>query len=790
MKRLTTKLCALFSLLVWVTWLVACGSDSGGSSVPGAGVGGTGAVAGTGANAGVGASAGLDEPPFADPGADAPPLELPADITALAQSVVDATTLDEAIAATQKVLARGGVSTVRDDTVLSPGDAPASTLSVPSIVLADMALEAMQRRDVATLTGSDLANLFHAVGWPVPEGKSPREGFMGFLSAWTRAALVSPEEPTSFAILFIAASNQLQKPRANLSLAEQDLDFVRFSLLELELLSAAFARVSAPLDPQPLAGSATACGEIKKHLGILDQGAKIGMSEAFGQWKTAVVEALEETFGSQAANLGKGFFKALDVVKVGTKLWKVVQYFRYGKLALSIDTPNPTKKPRKTSGKKFGKLTARAGVDQKAYDDYKKWLSHETQKTLSQISDCFAYLGLPQKTDINDVAKDAANWRVSWNIEKGSGTEVLFKEGQKFKIVSRLENQLAKGSDTEATNSVEFEILPQLNDIDTGTERKRHAVFSAQLRRGNAPDLVTAWGSGKSGYKAWKGDALGAVLGASSAIMDTVGNFALEVASPKRYVTQELIEIVPKGWVGTIVITEQGHQAEYSENTMSPKTWTSWVGGFRFETVMTLGGSEALSPSVAAGVEGIGRSASRCDFDFSDASGAENTCEGCNYGPSDHSLIRNNATWSRSVPLGEDGTAVIFTAYPEDVFGPLKASLPPEIQAKIGSFELLIAPPGCGQDQGLTSNYTSKSTYLNGWITNETYNIEPFPVDHLWTGPWPDMQPALLVTGKLDADGQARVIQRSLSLESTREVITTHKVPSMLTVQIDLRRVD
>lgn len=784
----------LCSMLLSVLSFAACGSGTGGSGGASGGAAGSGAVAGTGASAGSGGSAGSGasgEPAFADPGADAPTLELPADVTALAQSLVDAGSLDEAIAATQKVLARGGVSTVRDDTVVTGGDAPASTLTVPTLVLADLALEAMQRRDTATLTGAELARLSHDLGWPVPTGKSPRESFVQFLAAWTQAALADPSDPTSFAILFVAASNQLQKPRANLALADQDLDLVRFSLLELELLAAAFERVSSPLDPQPVAGDVSGCSLVKKQLGAWDKAVKVGMSEAFGQWKTAVVEALKATFGSEAAKLGKNFFKVLDVWKLQAKLWKFIQFFRYGKLVLTIDTANPTKKPTPSGGKKFGTLTAKAGVDQKAYDDYQKWISKESAKTLTELGDCLAYLGLPTKTDINDVAKDAAHWRVSWNIEKGSGTEVLFKEGQNFQIVSRLENQLTKVSDTEAANSVEFEILPQVSELEKGTERKRHAVFSAQLRRGNAPDFVTVWGAGKAGAKAAAEQAFSAVLGTTSALVDVLGNFALEVASPKRYVTQELIEIVPKGWVGTIVINEQGSKAEQQETATQPKVWSSWTARVKFETTITLGGSEALSSSVVSNLEGLGKSASRCELASTDTSGAENTCEGCNYGPPDRSVLRTTAYWGRALPLGEEGTGVLLTAYPESIYGPMKASLPPEVQAKIGSYELVILPPGCGASQGLASTYSSKSTYQNGWVTNETYDLTEATVDHAWTGPWPENQPALMVTGKLDPNGQVDVIERTLTLERTGGVMTTsHSMPTTLTVQIALRRVD
>jgi len=768
-----------FGVLLVACTLAACGSGS--SSGSGAGGQGGGTAGSSGASgSGADTSAGnADEMPFEDPGADAPALDLPEDVTQLAESIVAATTLDEAIAATQTALNKGGLSTMRDGVVVSEGAAPSASAFVPTVLLADLALEARARRDTATLSGSELARMLGDFGWPVAEGKSPAQSFMDFLAAWTNDARQNPSDPMSFAILFIAANNQLQSPRANLSLSSQDLDLVRFSTLELELLSAAFDRVATPVASSPTLRDADPCLAFKKSLGVWDTVGDLALVKATAAFTELSVE---------------GFGTAVKSVKVGTKIWKFMQYMRYGTLNLTIDSESPTRKPRKSAAVKIGEVTAHAGVDQKVYDDYQKWVTKEGQQTIGAIDNCLQSMGLPTKTDINDVAKDAANWRVSWSIEKGSGTEVLFAQGQDFKYSSRLENQLTKVSDTEAKNTVKFEILPQLSDLDKGTERKRHAVFSAQLRRGKAPGFDTAWGVGKTGVKAAAESTIGVALGVASTAVDIAGNWMLEVASPKRYVTQELIEIVPKGWVGTMVIREVGEGHDEYEGPGTLRVWSSWSGRVLYETTVTMGGSEKLSDSVVSNAEGIGLAVSKCTADYEAGSGADNTCEGCGTGPVSRQLIRTTAYSGRKIPLGEEGAIVVLSAFPEELYGAIKDQFPPEFQAKIGTWELFLIIPSCGPDTGLTSSFTTTVTFQNpNWVAvDDGPTIEQFPTDHAWFGPFPPYgEPQLLFSGPIEANKDPSVIRiagvypRTATIPGTSETVDT-----WLSVDINLRRVD
>ncbi|MCA9598411.1 MAG: hypothetical protein KC776_34095 [Myxococcales bacterium] len=767
------------------------GGSSGGGGAAGAS-GGTGATGGAGAGGGTGATGGnLDELPWEDPAGDAPLLDLPASATNAANSIVDAPTLAEAIAAVQGVLQKGGVGILDKDMVITSGDAPAATAHVQLVTLGDISVEAWKRRNVATLTATELGQLFAQAGMTVPDGKTSGQVVVEALAAWTQAALANPDDPTAFAVLFIAANNQLQAPRANLSLVDQDPDLVRFSLLDLELLSAAFDRI-ATSEPKPLAGATGPCSIASATYGQWDQVIKIGTNEAADH---VIGKAIEKVGGSTSAS---GISKGLSVVKIGTKLWKFAQLMRYGTLELTLDSEDPTDKPLPSDATKLGKVTAHGGVDKQAFDELAKWKG--TQDAINEINACLEYLGLPTKTDISDVAKDAGNWRVSWSIEKGSGTEVLFKRGQEFKILSRLENPLTQVSPTEATNTVEFEIMPQLSSVKEGTKRTRHAVFSGQLRRGKMPELDTLWGAGKDGVASGKvADGLlrmSNLLGVVGSLVDISGNWILETVSPKRFVTQTLLETVPKGWVGTIDIEEKGDGTERMDFPSPPTSggWSTRTGKVRYHSRLSLGGSVTVGPGFE-NETGVGATAADCNV-LLDTDDAVSYCfEACPStippGPMQQTKTRLSGIWGAVGTLGKDATVQVVT-YPEAVYGPLRNSLPPEIQKKIGTYEILIIPSSCLVGSALASTtMVNVSQVGDTYYTAPTYEVLEVPISHSFTALPPDNGTAITLSGPLSTTADPLTISNGTTLARKHKIPTSDfEINTTLTVKVNLRRVD
>lgn len=754
----------------------------------GSGSGGSSATAGTGGSAASGATGGnADELPYEDPGADAPVLDLPQDVTDAVNAIAGASSFTEAIAATQAALAKGGVSTMNDATVLTPGEAPAATAQVQAVFLGDMAMEAWKRKEVATLTATQLGQMFADFGMPVPEGKTSGQVVLEALAAWTKAALTNPSDPAAFGILFIAAENQLQSPRANLSLTTQDPDLVRFSLLDLELLSAAIDRVSTS-DPKPLAGGTGPCSV---------------MTSTWGQWEGTIKTGtgagsdllVGEFLSGVAGDAGAAAIgAALNVVKLATKVWKMAQMVRYGTLFVTIDTENPTKKPRPSAAKKYGSVTATAGVDAQSYEDFQNWIGQQGQSVLDELNTCLDYLGMPTKTDIADVAKDASNWRVSWEITKGAGTEALFKEGQDFKILSRLENPLSSASSTEAKNTVEYEILPQLAELSQGKERTRHAVFAGQLRRGSAPGLDTFWGAGAGAYGVATAGVSG-LLGVGASLVDIAGNWALEVASPKRFATQTLIEIEPKGWVGTIEITEEGQGQERLDSGAIPidGVWYAWTGRLKYEARISLGGTQPATGDLST-LQGVGQSAANCDVFYDESSGNSNCGEGCptaiEPGPLSQKRDTLTGTWGTSEELGQSSSIVV-TSYPEAAYAPIKDQLPPEIQAKIGTYEILISPLACGPHEALWRTIQTDVQLISpNYITNTTNKTEQLSVNQVWGALPPSGAFPMVISGKLDELDPNR-IHGDWTMPSTQKISIVEKtIKTTVRARVDIRRVE
>jgi hypothetical protein len=700
-----------------------------------------------------GARGEIEEPPSTtdrapsgvDPLADAPWLELPGDIAKLSADIVNAASLEEAMAATRRALAKGGVATVRDGEVLVAAAPPSAAGFVDAQASLELAIEARQRSSMSSLTGVQLARMLTDFGWPAKGSSTPEESMMEFLSVWTTQALKDPSDPASVAILFIAANNQLQSPRANLAYPKQDLRNVRFSLLELELLASAFDRAAAPLTTY--ADTASPCPPLLRALGLsngLARGVQSGLTSKL------VSEIGRQHWGDDGA---KNATRALSALRIAAKIWKLVEFMRKGILTLTLDSESPARKPLPNAAEKLGKLTAHAGVDKAEYDGYMRALGEVGSATYEAVQECTRAWGIPTITDITNVAADLDSWRVSWDITDGGGTQVQWKRGQLPKYSSRYENQLQRTSPTEGTNSVEFEIMPQLSSSEVGRERQRRARFTAQLRRGKPLEVRTLFGAGNAGYSAGHvspGASLASVyLGLTNAGVDVASGWILEALGPKVDKIQELIEIEPKGWVGTIRLSEIGGGGE-AHDYGKGEGWYGWSASVSYVTTIELGGSavDALSTSMT------GEWSTECAMSGNSAVGHDNCGEGfevtgCD--PDSNEDWQYAANWSGKGKLGDQGYVSI-TVYPKAQYESVVQYIP-ALKEKIGTWELSVVLPGCGKDQGRAFHFVDDDDQVPAKVNTN----EPFPVDY-------SVGDLELAKGPLDRDDDLRSIVKEFSM--------------------------
>src|SRR5690606_29519969 len=137
-----------------------------------------------------------------------------------------------------------GVSTGSDAETVRAGEAPQSTTSVFPIYAVDLAMEGADRETMATYTLAEFAVLMDDLGWPKVDGVTAQDFWVTLFADWYAAAAADPGAPDSFAILFIAAMNQRQTPPANVATGTEDPSRIRLSLLEAELIVAAFDRTT------------------------------------------------------------------------------------------------------------------------------------------------------------------------------------------------------------------------------------------------------------------------------------------------------------------------------------------------------------------------------------------------------------------------------------------------------------------------------------------------------------------------------------------------------------------
>lgn len=660
---------------------------------------------------------------YPDALSSSPALDVPGPASSMADAVLADTDFAATLAATMDVLAEGGISTAFADTVTRQGKAPASSLTAWPTGAISMAVEASERRSTYTFTLTELALQLADYGFPYPDGARPTDFWLTALADWYAAAEADVDAPDSFAVLFIAAMNQKQDPRANIASGVENPDLIRFSLLELELLVAAFERVSTiPSGPALTLRSASPCSDLIKQTGLLGQAGGIAGAEITGK----VIEAgFEQLLGAGEASNASNTMSALGIL---SKLNKLAEQFRHGGIKLEVDGANPVAKPLRTEPNKQGSLTATVGVDAEKLSEVEAAKGGaQASEQQQQAQDCLGSLGIPTPADIRDVANDAENWRVSWSIIAGGGSQVVWSPGQTWDINLRTEKKVTRASDSTAESKVSFDIFPQTSRADVGNLRTRKAVFKVQLRRGSVPQAGTAWGAGKAGFAAAAANPIAAALGLTDASVDILGGWLLEAFSPSAQATQLLTEVEPTGLVGTISWTIEGRFEQHEPGVGQSFTDTQ-------ARVLQTGLSEILSRKGKSTTE---YGTAHCVQSYTYKAQMEETPEGGEVVGTgiDQSAIVFSGDWTAPQSSSRVSSAELID-WDLRIGNTPDSQLTPDMLAKRGLIEISVRPT-CPE-------YRTKKQYLvrddelvsNVWQTTYDYveedlQLYPFNLEHV-----------------------------------------------------------
>ena len=337
---------------------------------------------------------------------------------------------------------------------------------------------------------------------------------MEMFAVWVREAAQNPSDPRSFTPLFLAEMARLQDPPVDLGGsrytrpgrgdgAPVDLrgaprsDQLRLSLLEIELIAAAFHR-GAPARAMlaPGVGRAPAfgifrasftvarqdpCSDLKGAIGDLGEVLGVGASELAGAALEKAVAAATDA-GTAAA-----FSKAMSAVGIAGKLARLVSFYSDGQIGVTVD-PKSIHKP--LGGTELVGYTARAGVSDEEWQEYQR-LMGETGAGIDRAArDCLGTLGMPTFSNLSDLAKEAETWLVNWRLVEGSPAHAYYSLATNdFFLPGRGAMKLKRSSPSSAEAVFVVDILAEQGH--SGKVVRAYVTARAELDAAGAPSLGT-----------------------------------------------------------------------------------------------------------------------------------------------------------------------------------------------------------------------------------------------------------------------------------------------------------
>jgi hypothetical protein len=429
-------------------------------------------------------------PPMPRPTAAPTPNLSPLSTSELVKALVQAPNLANAVTAAQQALARGGVATTDLHTVIVPAVKPAaSAVALPQETV-NLALEARGRAMMATMTVDELGRMLNDFGFPFAPGKTPGEHMIAFFAEWIKEAQQAPSDPQNFNILFIAELAKEQMPSVDLATGTARPQDVRLTLLDLELLVAAFDRATtrAAFNASPSKDGISIalgawlrnmvpvaeaseregpCSQLTKRFGLLGE---FNADVVKAATPTAVIKSLEHS-GALSKTVATGLEHSLSALGAAARIWKLIATYRSSQVAVSLmkDSASRVHKPLESETDSYGDnlprvgFVARAGINEKDWDDYQKSLEQALlDSELGRLNrDCMQAIGLPEWTTLKDIAESADQWRVQWSLIEGAEHARIDTRSTEFDWQGKQEQKLKRVSELSAEGNLYLMILPE-----------------------------------------------------------------------------------------------------------------------------------------------------------------------------------------------------------------------------------------------------------------------------------------------------------------------------------------
>lgn len=377
------------------------------------------------------------------------------------------------------------------------------------------------------------------------------EQLMEMFETWVRQAAEDPNDPRSFTPLFLAEMARLQDPPLDLAGsrftrpgrapgAPVDLrgaprsQQLRLTLLELELLAAAFYRGAVPTAAAVPAGgqifqgavvsarfTQDPCSEYKKSLEDLGEVMATAASEGAGKALELAVRAA--TDGGTADAFGK----AMSAVGMAAKIGKLVSFYNNNQVTVT-GSPASTHKP--PEGPPLVTYTATAGVSEEDWKEYERMAGSKIDRAMR---DCLSTLGMPTTSELTDLAKEAEDWLVEWRLTDGAPQHAwVTLRNNKFYLIGRLAMKLERSGPYSASARLAVDIHPEAQR--TGRIVRAYVTAQASLDAAGMPSLGTL-------INVFKGP-----LGLADSLLDLCIGWYQAMNMPRAYGTIEVEYHCPK----------------------------------------------------------------------------------------------------------------------------------------------------------------------------------------------------------------------------------------------------
>lgn len=384
------------------------------------------------------------------------------------------------------------------------------------------------------------------------------------LADWVRGAAADPGNPRSFTPLFLAEMARLQDPPVDLLGSRfvrpgrgngPPVDLragprsgqLRLTLLEVELIAAAFDRrpgtSTARLRDRPPAGrddvvraSLTSwqdpCAIVKEGwqtLGGLAGQTPGDAGGALGGYATGEVAgaALEHAIGRASDGAtAAAFGQAMAALGMAAKIARLVALYADGEITVSVG-PKAIHKP--LGSNELVSFTATAGVSDEDWAEYERLAGGATGRDIDRSArDCLDSLGMPKLANMSDLAKEAEDWLVEWDLVEGAPPHAYYSLAPNdFYIIGRRAMKLRRSGTHSASAIFIVDILPE--EKHSGRTVRAYVSARASLDAAGAPSLST-----------FLNPVLKGVLGLADSLVELGAGWFQFMNMPKAYGTIEV----------------------------------------------------------------------------------------------------------------------------------------------------------------------------------------------------------------------------------------------------------